>query len=116
MSIPETPLKYLSLPKEFNRITTKKALYHEGQINDNCVGTYLDRINKGKCIIYSADISGEHLTIEIAFRKRKIFVEQCYKKHNQNCKEETYAYVVKCVEDAAPQALKKYKQKETMNF
>ena len=54
--IPETPLKYLELPEPFYLIKTKSALQLEGKINDNCVGTYLQNINGGHCIIYTADI------------------------------------------------------------
>ena len=58
--IPETPLKYLELPEPFYLIKTKSALQLEGEINDNCVGTYLQKINDGHCIIYTADIDEQH--------------------------------------------------------
>jgi hypothetical protein len=65
LDIPETPLKYIELPSEFKRLETKSALMAEGVIQHNCVGTYVDAVNRGDCVCYTADIAGEHLTIEI---------------------------------------------------
>lgn len=115
LTIPETPLKYLELPKEFTLLKTKKALLFEGQRNHNCVGTYVDRVNKGSCVIYTADIDGEHLTIEICCRKKNkkygFTVTQCYKAYNQHCKEETLQYVKDCVENSSEKAFQKYTAK-----
>lgn len=113
--IPETPLKYLKLPKEFILLNTKKALIFEGNRNHNCVGGYVDNINKGRCIIYTADIDGEHLTIDIRCRKSRkknkkfdFYVCQCYKAYNQPCKNETLKYVNECVERSSEKAAEKY--------
>lgn len=113
--IPETPLKYLKLPKEFILLSTKKALIFEGNRNHNCVGGYVDNINKGRCIIYTADINGEHLTIDIRCRqirkrnkKYEFYVCQCYKSYNQPCKNETLQYVKECVETSSEKAVEKY--------
>lgn len=113
--IPETPLKYLKLPKEFILLNTKKALIFEGKRNHNCVGAYVDIINKGKCIVYTADINGEHLTIDIRYRKSRkknkkydFYVCQCYKSYNKPCKNETLQYVQECVEHSTEKAVEKY--------
>ncbi len=114
--IPETPLKYLKLPKEFILLQTKKALFLEGKRNCNCVGTYVDRINIGKCVIFSADINDEHLTIEVRCKKERkkyvLYVAQCYTHHNSNCKPASLAYVKKCVADSTDSALKEYSRRE----
>ena len=111
--IPETPLKYLELPEPFYLIKTKSALQLEGKINDNCVGTYLQKINGGHCIIYTADIDEQHLTIDIRYNKKskKFSVNQCYKKHNRPCKEETLEYVKKTVQEHSKQAIAMYQKK-----
>ena len=113
--IPETPLKYLKLPKEFILLNTKKALIFEGNRNHNCVGGYVDNINKGRCIVYATDIDGEHLTIDIRCRKSRkknkkyeFYVCQCYKAYNQPCKDKTLQYVKECVEDSSEKAVEKY--------
>ena len=111
--IPETPLKYLELPEPFYLIKTKSALQLEGVINHNCVGTYLQKINGGHCIIYTADIDEQHLTIDIRYNKKskKFSVNQCYKKHNRPCKEETLEYVKKTVQEHSKQAIAMYQKK-----
>ena len=88
--IPETPLKYLKLPKEFILLTTKS-------------------------LVYAADIDGEHLTIDIRCRKSRkknkkydFYVCQCYKSYNKPCKNETLQYVQECVEHSTEKAVEKY--------
>lgn len=117
LTIPETPLKYLKLPKEFILLKTKSALILEGERNHNCVGGYVDKINKGVCIIYTVDIDGEHLTIDIRCRKSRkknkkydFYVCQCYKSYNRSCKSETLQYVKECVENSSEKAEQKYIQ------
>lgn len=114
--VPETPLKHLRLSRKFTLLNTKSALIFEGERNHNCVGGYIDLVNRGRCIIYTADIDGEHLTIEIRYKKLgetyKIYVRQCYKAFNQRCKEETLKYVEKCVADASENAVKDYIRKQ----
>ena len=110
--IPESPLKYLKLPKEFILLNTQKSLSMEGKINHNCVGGYGEKIIKGKCVIYSANINQEHLTIEIRFRKAKngykFYVNQCYKAYNQPCSPSTLEYVKECLEGSSEKAIEKF--------
>lgn len=80
-----------------------------------CVGGYVDNINKGRCIIYTANIDGEHLTIDIRYRKSRkknkkfdFYVCQCYKSYNQPCKNDTLQYVKECVERSSEKAVEKY--------
>lgn len=104
--LPETPLKYLSLPNEFLLLDTVKALCIEAIINHNCVAGYANNIISGRCVVYSANINGEHLTIEIRKRgKNKLYVRKCYTCFNAPCKEETLEYVKQTVEKATPNAM-----------
>lgn len=115
--IPDTPLKYLKLPKEFVLLATRKALRNEGNLNHNCVGGYGKAITSGKCVVYSANIQDEHLTIEIRCRKAKshyeLYVSQCYKAYNQPCSEDTLAYVNDCLKQCSKRAIDKYLKKAT---
>ena len=115
IKIPETPLKYLKLPKEFILLDTPAALYQEQKRQHNCVSSYIGRIENGSCIIYSADINGEHVTIEIRYRKTRgkytFIVPQCLKMWNEYCSEETLKYVKEQVKEAGEQAVKKYERK-----
>lgn len=115
IKIPETPLKYLKLPKEFILLDAPGALCQEQKRQHNCVSSYIGRIEKGSCIIYSADINGEHVTIEIRYRKTRgkytFIVPQCLKMWNECCSEETLKYVKEQVKEAGEQAVKKYERK-----
>lgn len=70
------------LPKEFERITTKKRLILEGTIQHHCVSIYSELINKDKCAIYSYILKDERVTIEIRKRRNKFYVRQAMKKFN----------------------------------
>ena len=115
IKIPETPLKYLKLPKEFILLDTPGALYQEQERQHNCVSSYIERIEKGSCVIYAADVNGEHVTIEIRYRKARgkytFIVPQCLKMQNQYCSKETSEYVKEQVKEAGEQAVKKYERK-----
>lgn len=115
IKIQETPLKYLKLPKEFILLDAPGALCQEQKRQHNCVSSYIGRIEKGSCIIYSADINGEHVTIEIRYRKTRgkytFIVPQCLKMWNECCSEETLKYVKEQVKEAGEQAVKKYERK-----
>lgn len=123
ITIPETPLKYLKLPEEFVLLKTQKALINEGKINCNCVGGYGKKIISGKCVVYSANIQNEHLTIEIRFRKIKntyeFYVAQCYKACNKSCSPDILAYVKECLVKCSDKAISKYikslKRKKSYN-
>lgn len=112
ITIPETPLKYLKLPKEFVLLKTQKALIDEGRINHNCVGGYGKKIISGKCVVYSANIQNEHLTIEIKFRKikneYKFYIAQCYKACNIPCSPDILAYIKECLAKCSDKAVSKY--------
>lgn len=115
IKIPETPLKHLKLSKEFILLDTPGALYQEQKRQHNCVSSYIGRIENGSCIIYSADINGEHVTIEIRCRKTRgkytFIVPQCLKMWNEYCSKETLEYVKEQVKKVGEQAVKKYEKK-----
>lgn len=114
ITLPETPLKYLKLPECFHLLDTVKALCEEQKQQHNCVASYAERIIKGKCVIYAANIDGEHLTIEIVYAKSRgnyVFkVKQCLAKYNQFCKKESLEFVKQSVQAASENAIKQYQK------
>lgn len=66
------PFLKLKLPSKFIRIESTEQLYEEGQLNKNCVYSYLDLINQEKCIIYTTNWRRKKYTIEITMED-KIF-------------------------------------------
>ena len=79
------------------------------------MSSYIGRIEKGSCIIYAAEVNGEHVTIEIRYRKARgkyiFIVPQCLKMWNEYCSKETLEYVKEQVKEAGVQAVKKYEKK-----
>ena len=74
--IPDTTLSKLELPKEYVRITNKGGLLQEAVIQHHCVASYAEKINKGKCLIYTTIYQGKRYTIEIVFNRKKFVARQ----------------------------------------
>lgn len=112
LRIPKTPLKYLKLPKEFHMITTRKELIEESETQHNCVASYLDYINSGRCVIFTGDVDGEHLTIEVRYddKKKGFEVMQCLTTYNRACKRKTKTYVKRSVKEAGKKAMQSYER------
>ena len=70
------PFLQLKLPHEFELIDNIERLYDEGVVNKNCVFTYLDKINKEKCIIYTTIWRKKKYTIEFAISQKKFILQQ----------------------------------------
>lgn len=70
------PFLKLKLPDEFEIIKDAERLYQEGILNRNCVFSYLDYINLGKCMIYSTVYEEERHTIEIGIEDNKFILKQ----------------------------------------
>lgn len=108
MKIPNTPLKQLKLPKEFERLETSGRMCYESFLQHNCVRTYINEVNEGRCVIYAATINDERVTIEIIYDQRSASyneeivephfkVAQCYLAYNRTCSTNTFQYVNKVV-------------------
>lgn len=69
--------------KFYESIETNKQLYLEGLEMDHCVYSYLDKVQKGDCIILKYERNRERLTIEVEKRPYSNYeVVQCYGKHD----------------------------------
>ncbi len=72
----DNPFLSIKIPQEIIRISNPKELFYEGIINKNCVYSYLNRINKGKCMIYSTIINDKRYTIELIKKQNKFIFNQ----------------------------------------
>lgn len=62
--------------KYINESEVNKLLTLDSDINKNCVFTYLDKINNGKCIIYTTIWRKKKYTIEFTVSKNKFILNQ----------------------------------------
>jgi hypothetical protein len=100
LKFPDTELSKIVLPDDFKRIETNKDLVAESARNNNCVWSYIDKINEGKCLIYTLDYNNEHCTIEIGFSRSKYCVKQLRKSCNREVSPRTGEYVKNAVKTA----------------
>lgn len=75
----------------FETITLATELIREGAAMNHCVGSYIDSVNDGDCLIARGRLNNERVTIEFQYdRKEKIiFAKQVQLKHNQKPSQET---------------------------
>lgn len=87
---PNTPLKIhrkfnkLSLDSDYKRIEDTYSLYLEGEIQNHCVYSYRNKIDSGKCVIYTTDYENKKYTIEITKNNRNFVLEQIRGKYNSD--------------------------------
>lgn len=62
----------------------------------------------GECMIFSATVNNERLTIEIRKTKTSFKINQCLKCFNERCLPETFKIVKADVKNATENAYKKY--------
>lgn len=77
--------------ERFEVIELATELIKEGAAMNHCVGSYVDSVNEGNCIIVRGRLNNERVTIEFQYdRKEKIiFAKQVQLKHNQAPSQET---------------------------
>ena len=77
--------------ERFEVITLATELIKEGAAMNHCVGSYVEAVNNGHCIIVRGRLNDERVTIEFQYdRKEKIiFAKQVQLKHNQAPSQET---------------------------
>lgn len=94
-----SPFKKFDLPDKFKRIQSAEELYLEGVIQHNCVFSYLDKINNGKCVIYTCVYEEKKYTIEITYENNKFTLAQLMGPCNSEPPEEIFFEVYNLVED-----------------
>lgn len=77
--------------ERFEVIELATELIREGAAMNHCVGSYVEAVNNGHCIIVRGRLNDERVTIEFQYdRKEKIiFAKQVQLKHNQKPSQET---------------------------
>lgn len=77
--------------ERYEVITLATELIKEGAAMNHCVGSYIDSVNNGDCLIVRGRLNDERVTIEFQYdRKEKIiFAKQVQLKHNQKPSQET---------------------------
>ena len=67
----------LRLPKDCTKLTTPKQMVMEGNFQHNCVATYISKVNKDECSIWSQrKPDGTRNTIEIGMERGKYYIVQ----------------------------------------
>lgn len=77
--------------ERYEVITLATELIKEGTAMNHCVGSYVEAVNNGDCLIVRGRLNDERVTIEFKYdRKEKIiFAKQVQLKHNQKPSQET---------------------------
>lgn len=77
--------------ERYEVITLATELIREGAAMNHCVGSYVEAVNNGDCLIVRGRLNDERVTIEFQYdRKEKIiFAKQVQLKHNQKPSQET---------------------------
>ena len=77
--------------ERYEVITLATELIKEGAAMNHCVGSYIESVNDGDCLIVRGRLNDERVTIEFQYdRKEKIiFAKQVQLKHNQKPSQET---------------------------
>lgn len=72
------------LPAEFEWITSRRRLIAETVMQDHCVWSYADMMNKDQCAIYSyVDAEGKRFTLEFVVQNKRYICKQIQGKYNQ---------------------------------
>ena len=97
---------YKYMPKEFERIKTRKRISSEAAVQSNCVWTYANDINKDRCCILSFydedalyDDESRRYTIEIQRRKTGFCAVQVKSSHNREGSKEIHNYINSLLDD-----------------
>ena len=77
--------------ERYEVITLATELIKEGTAMNHCVGSYIESVNKGDCLIVRGRLNDERVTIEFKYDREEeiIFAKQVQLKHNQAPSQET---------------------------
>lgn len=77
--------------ERFEVITLATELIKEGAAMNHCVGSYIDSVNDGDCLIVRGRLNDERVTIEFKYDRKEeiLFAKQVQMKHNQAPSQET---------------------------
>lgn len=77
--------------ERFEVITLATELIKEGAAMNHCVGSYVEAVNNGKCLIVRGRLNNERVTIEFKYDHKEniLYAKQVQMKHNQAPSQET---------------------------
>lgn len=77
--------------KRYEVITLAIELIKEGAAMNHCVGSYIDSVNDGNCLIARGRLNNERVTIEFKYDRKEdiLYAKQVQMKHNQKPSQET---------------------------
>lgn len=77
--------------ERFEVITLATELIREGAAMNHCVGSYVDSVNDGDCLIARGRLNNERVTIEFKYDRKEdiLYAKQVQMKHNQKPSQET---------------------------
>lgn len=77
--------------ERFEVITLATELIKEGAAMNHCVGSYIESVNDGDCLIVRGRLNDERVTIEFKHDRKEqvLFAKQVQMKHNQKPSQET---------------------------
>lgn len=77
--------------ERYEVITLATELIREGAAMNHCVGSYVEAVNNGHCLIARGRLNDERVTIEFKYDRKEeiIFAKQVQMKHNQAPSQET---------------------------
>lgn len=77
--------------ERYEVITLATELIKEGAAMNHCVGSYIDSINDGDCLIARGRLNNERVTIEFKYDRKEdiLYAKQVQMKHNQAPSQET---------------------------
>lgn len=77
--------------ERYEVITLATELIKEGAAMNHCVGSYIESVNDGDCLIVRGRLNDERVTIEFKYNRNEkiLFAKQVQMKHNQKPSQET---------------------------
>lgn len=77
--------------ERYEVITLATELIKEGAAMNHCVGSYIDSVNDGDCLIARGRLNNERVTIEFKYDRKEdiLYAKQVQTKHNQKPSQET---------------------------
>ena len=77
--------------ERFEPITLATELVKEGSEMNHCVGSYVDSVNEGDCLIARGRLNNERVTIEFQYDRNEniLYAKQVQMQHNQAPSQET---------------------------
>lgn len=77
--------------ERFEVITLATELIKEGAAMNHCVGSYIESVNNGDCLIVRGRLNDERITIEFKYDRdeKVLYAKQVQMKHNQKPSQET---------------------------